>query len=537
MAHMSSEEHDKETVVALRTRSLLDLTSDEARRFLLDPGSYCSIDLPKYFDFTQVLACAFEVVNLEEKCCRDSPKVGHLSGVNYLVLDNKDGAYGWRPMQLVHPILYVSLVSLITDPAHWQELQELFKKFQSAPKIRCQSIPLVEDGDPSKKANIRNWWISFEQESVRLSLDYKYIASTDITDCYGALYTHSVAWAIHGKDWAKKNRQKSYLGNGIDDLLQDMHNRQTNGIPQGNVVSDLIAEVVLGYADLEVSQRLQTQEITNFQILRYRDDYRIFTNSKEDARTILLVLTNVLSGLNFKLSSAKTRLSDDVIGASIKADKQFWNQNINSRRSAFKTLLLIRDVGMRFPNSGSLVKELGRFRRRIEAWSSKPNDNAVLISVVVDIMYHNPRVYPQAASILSKLLSFESASDVTSYLNRIRRKFTDIPNVGFLDVWMQRISWDYDLDCDYEEPLCQIATGKSGDLWNCDWLTDTAKEAIGNASIVSQTKLADIDRIITLEETELFTMRYDDDYKQEPIESGEIDDFGTPESEHLPWIA
>lgn len=181
-----------------------------------------------------------------------------------------------------------------------------------------------------------------------------------------------------------------------------MHDGQTNGIPQGNVTSDLIAEIVLGYADLNLSKQLEKREVKYYRILRYRDDYRIFTNSKEDAHIILLELTNVLSDLNFKLNAAKTQLSEDIIGVSIKADKQFWNQSINSRKSSFKTLLLIRDLGRRFPNSGSLVKALTHFRRRIEKLSELPNDNAMLISIIVDIMYHNSRVYPQSISILSK---------------------------------------------------------------------------------------------------------------------------------------
>lgn len=54
---------------------------------------------------------------------------------------------------------------------------------------------------------------------------------------------------------------------------------QTNGIPQGSNLMDFIAELVLGYSDLQLSKKLIMTTISNYKILRYRDDYRIFTNS------------------------------------------------------------------------------------------------------------------------------------------------------------------------------------------------------------------------------------------------------------------
>jgi len=51
---------------------------------------------------------------------------------------------------------------------------------------------------------------------------------------------------------------------------------QTNGIPQGSVLMDFIAEIVLGYTDLELSHKINQLKIEDYQIIRYRDDYRIF---------------------------------------------------------------------------------------------------------------------------------------------------------------------------------------------------------------------------------------------------------------------
>ena len=48
---------------------------------------------------------------------------------------------------------------------------------------------------------------------------------------------------------------------------------------------DLIAEMVLGYADEQLTEKLTEQKIENYKILRYRDDYRIFANSLQWLQT------------------------------------------------------------------------------------------------------------------------------------------------------------------------------------------------------------------------------------------------------------
>jgi len=40
-----------------------------------------------------------------------------------------------------------------------------------------------------------------------MSLGYVYLLDADVTDCYGAIYAHSIAWGIHGKSAAKNKRR------------------------------------------------------------------------------------------------------------------------------------------------------------------------------------------------------------------------------------------------------------------------------------------------------------------------------------------
>ena len=168
-------------------------------------------------------------------------------------------------------------------------------------------------------------------------MEYNYLMTTDISDCYSSIYTHSITWAMCDKEKAKERFQSKKLpsavdeerykiGDVIDKFLQDMSYKQTNGIPQGSILMDFIAELVLGYADRELSNRLSEKEFKNidYRILRYRDDYRIFGITQEDVVKIAKVLTEVLSDLNFRLNTQKTTITQDLVSESIKPDKIYY---------------------------------------------------------------------------------------------------------------------------------------------------------------------------------------------------------------------
>ena len=180
--------------------------------------------------------------------------------MNYTIYSNKDGRYAWRPFQLIHPAIYVDLVNRVTTPATWTRIKERFAEFSNDRKIQCLSIPqesLTKRRDQG--AQVLHWWQGIEQASIELALDYNHVFHADITDCYASVYTHSIAWALHSKATAKQERNnKDLIGNVIDGAVQDMRHGQTNGIPQGSVLLDLVAEMVLGYADLQLSGKVAT---------------------------------------------------------------------------------------------------------------------------------------------------------------------------------------------------------------------------------------------------------------------------------------
>lgn len=496
----------KRTTRKVSARSILHMTAKQARAFLLKPESYCGIDLPVYFTFARVLSGVTKVLSGKALATMSSKPRDH-EGVNYSMLSNKDGRYAWRPLQLIHPAIYVSLVQKITEASQWKVLRDRFNDFQKSANFKCLSIPI--QAPPTRKdkaAQILNWWQGIEQGSIELALEYNYAFQADITDCYAAIYTHSIAWAVHGKPKAKAGRtDKTLIGNIIDSHIQDMRYGQTNGIPQGSILMDFISELVLGYADLELSERLTAAGITQFQILRYRDDYRIFVPSPPIGESILKLLTEVLIDLGLKLNASKTTGAQLVVSSSIKPDKRAWLRGRQSDQNLQKHLVVIHAHGLDFPNAGSLTVALTHFHERLNQTKHISNP-LTLISIATDIAYHSPKAFPVCSAIISKLLSALATKHArVEAIQKIHTKLSLLPNSGHMEVWLQRISHSFVPTLGYKEKLCRLVKGESLDLWNNSWITSPKlKEALSPSKIVNKAKLRSLKPIVKPKEIELF---------------------------------
>jgi len=490
------------------SRSILDLTAKQARAFFLKHESYSNFDLPAYFRFDALLQAVSKEIDgkLIKGLTSSDPR--DLDDVSHTILSNKDGRFAWRPIQLCHPALYVALVHEITTAANWKTITDRFKAFAKPSHIACMSLPVQSRSKKKDKAEqILRWWQEIEQRSIELALDYNVLIHADISDCYGAIYTHSIAWALHTKKIAKKKRRDpTLIGNAIDSRIQDMRQGQTNGIPQGSVLMDFIAEMVLGYADILINKGIRKAGISDYQILRYRDDYRIFARSVVDGEAVLKCIAESLVKLGFKLNTQKTMIATDVIAGSIKEDKQAWLSSVQRNENLEKHLILIRNHGVRFPNSGSLQTALNEYLNRVADLTEPPYQMGALISIIVDIAFHSPKTQPTAMAILSKLLSLLSAQrDKQSVVDKVMKKFNSIPNTGYLEIWLQRATLHSGTAQNFSEPLCKLASGTEESIWNSTWISSKPlKKAVQAKTIVKKSAMKTLPEVIKPSEVQLF---------------------------------
>jgi hypothetical protein len=130
-----------------------------------------------------------------------------------------------------------------------------------------------------------------------------------------------------------------------------------------------------------------------------------------------------------------------------------------------------------------------------------------LVSILVDIAYKNPRIYPVITAILSKVLSLEiDKKIIDEILISIEIKFKKIPNVGHLQVWLQRLTLKADKKKEYKELLCQKVINDDIKIWNIDWLSKDIRNIINKQSIIDGKKIEEMSQII--EPTEISAFIY-----------------------------
>jgi RNA-directed DNA polymerase len=491
-------------------KRLIELSNEEARAHFLKGSSYFNGDMPQYISFEPILTDVSKILCGGHFAQYKSSNPGDLAGVNYNFIANKDGRFAWRPYELMHPVIYVSLIGVMCDPKNWSFITDRFTQFEGG-VVECCSAPVMAvDHNSDVAMQIKSWWQRVEQRSLIYSLEYSHLLHTDVTDCYGALYTHSISWALHGFEDAKKDKGKkqSLLGNKIDHHIQSSRYGQTNGISQGSVLMDFVAEIVLGYVDELINAEIGNKN--DIKILRYRDDYRIFANSDERAETVLKIISDKLRVVGMKLGVSKTFSSRNVIEGSIKPDKLAGidqrDLGDTNAKTIQKQLLRLHSFGQRYPNSGALKRLVGEFHTTISKQKELPDDLDVQVAIATDIAFVSPATFPAVAGILSHLISLAPAKEKVRLWTRVREKMARVPYNGYLDIWLQRVTQPKAVGIKFEsdEPICQIVNGKSPKLWECDWISnDVLKKALDVSNILVA-PATDADEVIEPDEIELF---------------------------------
>lgn len=529
------------------SKTILEMSGEEAKKYFLKANSYFSTQLPEYFELSNMIREAqkmlgnskledisYSLKTIQEERSKNPNFDGELLkdcvDANIKIMSNKDAKYSWRPLTLIHPIIYVDLVNQITLEKNWDGIVKRFKEFQKDDRVICTSIPIESTVQKSDQTvQILSWWKNLEQAQIKMSLDFEYCIQSDITDCYPSIYTHTISWALHGKEWAKVHRHsKDGIGNMIDTKIQSLQGGQTNGIPQGSVLMDFIAEMVLGYADLQLLKLVEKAKIEKeFKILRYRDDYRIFSNHLDVAEKIMKLLSEVLLDLNLKINSKKTFLCTDIIIDGIKPDKLYWtvqSSNLIERETIVtkeiireldniiaektyterkfyykltlqKHLLQIKILGDKFPNCGQLLVALKDFYKnrvmKLNVDENQLDDIPQLISIVTSIMIKNPRTIQICVAILHKLLSFlDDIDEIEKIIDLIISKCSSLPNADFVEIWLQNISVINNRDKKFRSPICQKVVNPEKLIWNSQWLS--LEKRLDESMLINETKMSEL---------------------------------------------
>jgi hypothetical protein len=155
--------------------------------------------------------------------------------------------------------------------------------------VRCIQPEVDFDARPSHRARLRS--------------TSRVIFKADIARFFPSIYTHSISWAFHGKEVAKSRKgDRTLLGNQLDSRFQSLQDRQTMGIPVGQDISRVIAEVILARVEneMDISSKIAG--------IRSIDDYEVGFMNEGAAATFQHALERSLSNFELALNPLKTAI-------------------------------------------------------------------------------------------------------------------------------------------------------------------------------------------------------------------------------------
>ena len=540
-----------------KTKNILSLNHTEAMDFFLKSEQYHGFEFPEYFVFDDLLQNVKNAVGKTpyEECLQEGMSPELLSDVNLDILLNKDGRYAVRPIILANPFLYYFLVREICNEQSWTVIKLLFEKF-NVPHITSCALPVIlKEKEPfHKSTTILNWWSTMEQRSIELSLEYRYMFVTDITNCYGSVNPQAFDWAFSFKDTEYEQKAKNPIAKNIQKFLRAFQQGRNIGIPQGSAIFDFIGEIILGYSDLLLHEAIRKEGITtSYEIIRYRDDYRIFCNDKDVLEKISYILQHILESFNFRMNSKKTKISESIVTDSIKADKlaYIYNTPIFNKKgvdfdSFEKHLLYILMFARQYPDSGSIKTMLSDIDKRIEEWlkpqtrevstiNLEDTNNAIekrsetyqrkliggsvraMSAVCVQIALENVGCSHYALRVLSRMVdSLEEEQEKRDIIDKVYTKLCNQPNSDYNQLWLQNITYQNDKKkgvSPYNIRLCKVVMGENVELWNNSWLKKDLTKNYKQTSVVCNEVLKKVTLIITFRETRAYLETTEDSFE------------------------
>mgnify|MGYP000553848206 FL=1 len=535
-----------------KTKNILSLNHKEVMDFFLKSEQYHGFELPEYFVFDELLQNVKEVVGDKpyEECLQEGLSPENLSGVNLDILLNKDGRYAVRPIILANPFLYCFLVREICNEKSWTLITKLFERFR-VPHITSCALPVIPKDRESfhKSTTILNWWSSMEQRSIELSLEYRYMFVTDITNCYGSINPQAFDWAFSFKGTEHEQKTENPIAKNIQKYLRAFQQGRNIGIPQGCAIFDFISEIILGYSDLLLHEAIQREGIiSSYEIIRYRDDYRIFCNDKDELEKISYILQHVLEGLNFRMNSKKTKISESIVTDAIKSDKLAYIYNtpvINKKGCDFdsfeKYLLYILMFARQYQDSGSIKMMLSDIDKRIIDWLKPYEETIITIpllegeeqktekvmkqrrlvggsiramsAVCAQIALENIGCCHYALRVLSRMVdSLKDEKEKSTIINLVYSKLCNQPNSDYNQLWLQNITYQQDKEngtSPYKMRLCRVVAGdKNVELWNNEWVKPKLLAGLHIEEIVNPETLKKVTPVITFRETRMYLENY-----------------------------
>ena len=321
-----------------------------------------------------------------------------------------------RVLSVSNPEAFLRLSKYMRD--NWDKIVDASKSTHSlSPITFIRSYNLSEEmlncESIREKMKAKSDFVAGVKSCIRTSLGYKYRLKVDITNCYNSIYTHSITWAICGKELAKSYfrtktpvsvQDKYEMGDCLDYFIRQQKNNETNGIIVGPYTSRVISEIVLARIDQLMSDK-------GLKFKRYVDDYKIYFRSEAQAQESLPVIEKILNEFNLTLNTAKTEI--EKYPYEIISQIKDAYENSKKREGVFGVL----NTAAQLHANG----EKGAYKYALKYLKDEPipvDDLQIIIPTLVNIMLLDPRYGKYVTKYLKKNILRIRTDTLSVVINR-----------------------------------------------------------------------------------------------------------------------
>lgn len=239
-------------------------------------------------------------------------------GKDYIRYDHMRNINIPRPLAIPNPIAYRNQCKTLSDS--WGELKTYFKAKTNnqSHKISRIHIRKLKNKKHLFEMNYKNFLKDDSDIKNGLSIGSRYVVKADISNCFPSIYTHSIPWAVVGKESAKQHKKDTEWFNQIDKFTRNLKFGETHGVLIGPHTSNIISEIVLIAIDCELAKK-------GCKYTRHIDDYFCFVKTHKKAEQFLLNLSSELKKYELTLNHKKTEIIELPV-----ASVEHWVNKMNS---------------------------------------------------------------------------------------------------------------------------------------------------------------------------------------------------------------
>lgn len=330
------------------------------------------------------------------------------------------GKFTRRKVQILNPISHLILSkTLISNLALLKSIYKLSNSSKSKPSIRTGA----KRAFVTKSESLTKFW----ENLIEISYNRKVLLKIDITQFYPSIYTHSITWAILGKEKAKefyslqsRNRKafnaliasgnkeaKLYqLADLVDTQIRNCQSKHSIGLPIGPDVSFMLAELIASRIDNNIQKQISD---IDYSYLRYFDDYYVFTNSYSEAENLLKIFQKHIETYNLETNGEKISIHEGPFYFDTKwsvSVREFdFGKKTNKEKLKNYFNLIFKHLG-EYPNDSDWILRfsLKRFENGfviIDSSNWKLFESFILRSLTIE-----PRIIDQVINLLLSYVAF-----------------------------------------------------------------------------------------------------------------------------------